>query len=83
VWWAVRNAATRAHESKKGMFLAGNITSSSDCMHRKRTVAQTCGVVGSEQRKKRQKERKKSKLSGGESNPGLLRVVLSNDKQKY
>jgi hypothetical protein len=26
---------------------------------------------------------KKSKLSGGESNPGLLRVVLSNDKQKY
>jgi hypothetical protein len=26
---------------------------------------------------------KKLKLSGGESNPGLLRVVLSNDKQKY
>jgi hypothetical protein len=26
---------------------------------------------------------KKSELSGGESNPGLLRVVPSNDKQKY
>ena len=26
---------------------------------------------------------KKMYLSGGESNPGLLRVVLSNDKQKY
>jgi hypothetical protein len=25
----------------------------------------------------------KTNLSGGESNPGLLRVVLSNDKQKY
>jgi hypothetical protein len=27
--------------------------------------------------------KKNLKLSGGESNPGLLRVVLSNDKQKY
>jgi hypothetical protein len=33
--------------------------------------------------KNMQKEGKKVKLSGGESNPGLLRVVLSNDKQKY
>jgi hypothetical protein len=36
--------------------------------------------------KRRQDEQSKGKkcnLSGGESNPGLLRVVLSNDKQKY
>jgi hypothetical protein len=30
-----------------------------------------------------QTKSKKRNLSGGELNPGLLRVVLSNDKQKY
>jgi hypothetical protein len=29
------------------------------------------------------KRAKRWKLSGGELNPGLLRVVLANDKQKY
>jgi hypothetical protein len=32
---------------------------------------------------KRSRGKKQLELSGGESNPGLLRVVLSNDKQKY
>jgi hypothetical protein len=36
-----------------------------------------------EKKTRRANKRQKSNLSGGESNPGLLRVVLLNDKQKY
>jgi hypothetical protein len=33
--------------------------------------------------RKRHRGQKESYLSDGESNPGLLRAVLRNDKQKY
>jgi hypothetical protein len=35
------------------------------------------------EKKLEKKKKERYRLSGGESNPGLLRVVLSNDKQKY
>jgi hypothetical protein len=38
---------------------------------------------GKKETRQAKNQKKKSNLSGGESNPGLLRVVLSNDKQKY
>jgi hypothetical protein len=51
--------------------------------HHVAAVLTTQRHLNADKRPKEQKDGKKRYLSGGESNPGLLRVDFSNDKQKY